>query len=103
MDEFEASLLWSEAVYECVMEEKDKPALFFDMMKDRGIKGWDKVFSILNTLYGKRPVSELLLKREYSVENGEEKESLNSTQNALSNIKTKNLKGISLILMTLRS
>jgi len=62
MDEFEASLLWSEAVYECVMEEKDKPALFFDMMKDRGIKGWDKVFSILNTLYAKRPISELLLK-----------------------------------------
>ncbi|MDP2278488.1 MAG: 3'-5' exonuclease [Nitrospirota bacterium] len=62
MDEFEASLLWSEAVYECVMEEKDKPALFFDMMKDRGIKGWDKVFSILNTLYAKRPISELLLR-----------------------------------------
>ncbi|MEK7735759.1 MAG: UvrD-helicase domain-containing protein, partial [Nitrospirota bacterium] len=91
MDEFEASLLWSEAVYECVMEEKDKPALFFDMMKDRGIKGWDKVFSILNTLYGKRPVSELLLKREYSVENGEEKRILELYSKCLEQYKNKKL------------
>lgn len=62
MDEFNASLLWLEAVYECLMEENDKPALFFEMMKDRGIKGWDGVFSILNTLYAKRPVSELVLR-----------------------------------------
>src|SRR3989339_1436452 len=89
MDEFEASLLWSEAVYECVMEEKDKPALFFDMMKDRGIKGWDKVFSILNTLYGKRPVSELLLKREYSVENWEEKRILELYSKCLEQYKNK--------------
>ncbi len=91
MDEFEALLLWSEAVYECVMEEKDKPALFFDMMKDRGIKGWDKVFSILNTLYGKRPVSELLLKREYSVENGEEKRILELYSKCLEQYKNKKL------------
>ncbi|MBI5206079.1 MAG: UvrD-helicase domain-containing protein [Nitrospirae bacterium] len=91
MDEFEASLLWSEAVYECVMEEKDKPALFFDMMKDRGIKGWDKVFSILNTLYGKRPVSELLLKRECSVENGEEKRILELYSKCLGQYKNKKL------------
>jgi ATP-dependent helicase/nuclease subunit A len=91
MDEFEASLLWSEAVYECVMEEKDKPALFFDMMKDRGIKGWDKVFSILNTLYGKRPVSELLLKREYPVENGEEKRILELYSKCLGQYKNKKL------------
>ncbi|RJQ40247.1 MAG: hypothetical protein C4550_03880 [Nitrospiraceae bacterium] len=91
MDEFEASLLWSEAVYECVMEEKDKPALFFDMMKDRGIKGWDKVFSILNTLYRKRPASELLLKREYSFENGEEKRILQLYSKCLEQYKNKKL------------
>ena len=62
MDEFEASLLWSESVYECLMEEKDKPALFFNMMKDKGIKGWDKLYTILNNLYYKRPLSDLLLK-----------------------------------------
>jgi ATP-dependent helicase/nuclease subunit A len=89
MDEFEASLLWSEAVYECVMEEKDKPALFFDMMKDRGIKGWDKVFSILNALYGKRPVSELLLKRGYSVEKSEEKRILDLYSKCLEQYKNK--------------
>lgn len=91
MDEFESSLLWSEAVYECVMEEKDKPALFFEMMKDRGVKGWDKVFSILNTLYVKRPVSELLLKREYSVENGEEKRILELYSKCLEQYKNKKL------------
>ncbi len=68
MDEFDSSLLWSEAVYECVMEEKNKPAIFFDAMKKKGIKGWDKLRSILNDLYCKRPLSELLLKTAASVE-----------------------------------
>ncbi len=76
MDEFNASLFWSEAVYECVMEEKDRPDLFFNMMKDKGIKGWDRLYTILNNLYGKRPISEFLLRTGYSVEMGEEKKIL---------------------------
>ena len=72
MDGFEASLLWSESVYECLMEEKDNPALFFDMMKDKGIKGWDKLYTILNNLYYKRPISDLLLKTDYHSEGEEE-------------------------------
>lgn len=75
-DEFNASLLWSDAVYDCLMEEKNEPAMFFEMMKDRGIKGWDNIHSILNSLYGKRPVSELLLKAGHSVEGSEEKKIL---------------------------
>jgi len=91
MDEFEAALLWSEAVYECVMEEKDKPARFYELMKDRGIKGWDKVFSTLNILYAKRPVSELLLKTEYTVDNREEKRILELYTKCLKQYKDKKL------------
>lgn len=84
MDEFEASLLWSESVYECLMEEKDKPALFFDMMKDKGIKGWDKLYSILNNLYYKRPISDLLLKTGYHSEGEEESKILELYSKCLS-------------------
>ncbi|MCE5194338.1 MAG: UvrD-helicase domain-containing protein [Nitrospiraceae bacterium] len=60
-DEFTASLLWTETVYECLMEERETQGLFFEMMKERGIKGFDKVYSMLHDLYNKRPVSEMLL------------------------------------------
>ncbi len=75
MDEFEASLLWSESVYECLMQEKDKPDLFFEMMTARGVKGWNSIHSTLNNLYEKRPLSELLLKTIDSIE-GEQKKIL---------------------------
>lgn len=84
MDEFEASLLWSESVYECLMEEKDKPDLFFNMMKDKGIKGWDKLYSILNNLYYKRPISDLLLKTDYHSEGEEESKILELYSKCLS-------------------
>ncbi|MBI5204228.1 MAG: UvrD-helicase domain-containing protein [Nitrospirae bacterium] len=84
MDEFEASLLWSESIYECLMEEKDNPALFFDMMKDKGIKGWDKLYSILNNLYYKRPISDLLLKTGYHSEGEEESKILELYSKCLS-------------------
>jgi ATP-dependent helicase/nuclease subunit A len=35
MDEFTSSLLWSESVYESLMEEKNKPDLFYEMIKTR--------------------------------------------------------------------
>lgn len=84
MDEFEASLLWSESVYECLMEEKDKPALFFNMMKDKGIKGWDKLYTMLNNLYYKRPISDLLLKTDYRSEGEEESKILELYSKCLS-------------------
>jgi len=91
MDEFNASLLWSEAVSECVMEEKDKPALFFDMMKDKGIKGRDNVYRILNTLYSKRPISELLLTTDYRADGVEENKILELYSKCLSQYKYKKL------------
>lgn len=73
MDEFNASLLWSESVYESLMEEKNSPDIFFEMMKDRGIKGWDSLFRILNELHSRRPYPELILKENHPVEREEEK------------------------------
>ncbi|MDI6890775.1 MAG: UvrD-helicase domain-containing protein [Thermodesulfovibrionales bacterium] len=73
MDEFSASLLWSESVYECLIEEKNSPDLFFEMMKNRGIKGWDGLFRLLNELHSRRPHSELFLRENHPVEEEGEK------------------------------
>ncbi|MEW6162161.1 MAG: UvrD-helicase domain-containing protein [Nitrospirota bacterium] len=73
IDEFSASLLWSESVYECLIEEKNSPDLFFEMMKNRGIKGWDGLFRLLNELHSRRPHSELFLRENHPVEGEEEK------------------------------
>ena len=43
-------------------------------MKDKGIKGWDKLYTILNNLYYKRPISDLLLKTDYHSEGGGRKQ-----------------------------
>jgi len=76
MDAFNASILWSESVYEGLMEEKNNPDLFFDMMKNRGIKGWDNLSRILDELHGRRPHPELILKERHPVEGEEEKKIL---------------------------
>ena len=76
MDEFSTSILWSESVYESLMEEKNKPGLFFDMLKNRGIKGWDSLYRILDELHNRRPHPELMLKENHPVEGEEEKKIL---------------------------
>lgn len=74
-DEFNASILWSESIYESLMEEKDHPDLFFDMMVTRGVKGCDSLFRTLNELHSKRPHPEIMLRENYHV-SGEEKKIL---------------------------
>ena len=74
-DEFNAAILWSESVYESLMEEKNKPDLFFEMMKNRGIKGWNNLYRILNELHSRRPHPELILRGNHPVD-GEEKKIL---------------------------
>jgi ATP-dependent helicase/nuclease subunit A len=76
MDEFSASILWSESVYESLVEEKNKPGLFFDMLKKRGLKGWDSLYRILDELHNRRPHPELMLKENHPVEGEEEKKIL---------------------------
>jgi ATP-dependent helicase/nuclease subunit A len=60
MDDFNADILWNEAVYECLLEDNASgEGLFYEVIKDRGIKGWNKLYSILGELHGKRPTIEL--------------------------------------------
>lgn len=73
MDAFNASILWDESVYESLLEEKDNPDLFFDMMKTRGIKGWNSIYRILDELHGRRPHPELMLKENHPAQGEEEK------------------------------
>ena len=76
MDEFNAAILWSESVYESLMEEKNKPDLFFEMMKNRGIKGWNNLYRILDELHSRRPHPELILRGNHPVDGEEEKKIL---------------------------
>jgi ATP-dependent helicase/nuclease subunit A len=59
MDGFNANILWSEAVYECLLEDNASgEGLFYEVIKNSGIKGWNKLYSILGELHGKRPTIE---------------------------------------------
>jgi ATP-dependent helicase/nuclease subunit A len=91
MDEFAASLLWSESVYECLMDEKNKPALFYEMIRERGIRGWDSLYRILEELHKRRPHTELLLKEKHPVEGEEEKRILELYSICLQKYKDKKL------------
>lgn len=74
-DEFSASVLWTESVYEGLMAERENPGLFFSMITERGVKGWNGLFRILNALHGWRPHPEIMLKESHPV-SGEEKKIL---------------------------
>ncbi len=61
MDGFHADMLWNEAVYECLMEDA-KDGLFYAAIKESGIKGWNKLYSMLGELHAKRPHIEMGVK-----------------------------------------
>ncbi|MBI4683646.1 MAG: UvrD-helicase domain-containing protein [Nitrospirae bacterium] len=90
-DEFNALLLWLEAVYECLREEREKPSLFFEMIKSRGIKGWNTLYSALKSLYEKRPLSELLLQEQSQLGEEHEQDILELYSKCLSLYKEKKL------------
>jgi ATP-dependent helicase/nuclease subunit A len=73
IDEFTSSLLWSESVYECLLEEKNQAGLFYEMIITRGMRGWDSLQRILNELHKRRPHPDLLLREAHPVESEEEK------------------------------
>jgi ATP-dependent helicase/nuclease subunit A len=73
MDEFTSSLFWSESVYECLLEEKNQAGLFYEMIRTRGMRGWDSLQRILNELHKRRPHPDLLLREAHPVESEEEK------------------------------
>jgi ATP-dependent exoDNAse (exonuclease V) beta subunit len=59
MDSFNAGMLWEESVYEeLLMDGASEERLFYDVIKAGGIKGWSKLFTILNNIHEKRPAVE---------------------------------------------
>jgi ATP-dependent helicase/nuclease subunit A len=62
MDETAAVNLWRESVREAIRNEAKEHALFFNTLKEEGIRGWDGILSHLEELYSKRPLSELIAK-----------------------------------------
>ena len=72
MDEFTAATLWTESVYESLLEERERPDLFFSMIVTRGVKGWNSLFRIINELHSKRPHAEIMITEGQPAE-GEEK------------------------------
>jgi|Deesub1362A_J573_1020465.scaffolds.fasta_scaffold00004_10 ATP-dependent helicase/nuclease subunit A len=62
MDELTAHSLWTEAVYESLMAEKENPSDFFHMIKERGLRGWNALQRALEELHKKTPYPEMILK-----------------------------------------
>lgn len=70
LDSFNAGILWSEAIYETLLEEsRTGHGIFTEILKKEGIKGWNKLYSIFNEIHGKRPVIELGLKSDIIIHN----------------------------------
>jgi len=60
MDELAARELWTESVYECLMEDRENPSGFFRAISERGVRGWGSVLRALEELHRKRPYPELI-------------------------------------------
>jgi ATP-dependent helicase/nuclease subunit A len=73
MDDFNASTLWTEAVYDSLMEERETPGLFFSMIVDRGVKGWSSLFRIINELHSKRPFPEMMIRENHPADDEEKR------------------------------
>ncbi len=72
LDESMASQLWSESVYDAVREEKDRPSVFFDYLKEKGLKGWGLLFRTLDAIHARRPYAEFILEEKDNMPDSEE-------------------------------
>ncbi len=73
MDSFNADILWNEAIYESLMEDDTLgDRLFYEVIKNSGIKGWNKLYAILGELHGKRPNIELAVSSQQSAVGSQE-------------------------------
>lgn len=61
LDEFTASQLWSEALHDALRDENNKPSVFFEYLRIKGLKGWNALRKTLDAIHKKRPYSEFLL------------------------------------------
>lgn len=74
LDSFNAEILWSEAIYETLLEEsRTGQGIFTEILKREGIKGWNKLYSIFNEIHGKRPVIELVLRNDFNSDTEDDK------------------------------
>lgn len=65
LDGFTQGILWSEAVYESLLEEsRTGKGAFSEILKREGIKGWNKLYSIFEEIHKKRPDIELGLRND---------------------------------------
>ena len=76
-DEAVSAFLMQDAIMEMLKseeeEEKEKnPGLFFELMRQRGIRGWDGVLAHLAELFRLRPLSEMMLEERLDVRPGHE-------------------------------
>jgi ATP-dependent helicase/nuclease subunit A len=82
VDSFNADVMWSEAVYESLLEDyASGEDLFYQILKNKGIKGWNKLYAVLKELHGKRPDIEMAIR---DMETGIEMDSSDSIKNLLS-------------------
>ena len=61
MDETEAANLWTEAMYDALRAEGSTDGTLTALVRDRGLKGWDRVRRLLNTLHRKEPFPSILI------------------------------------------
>lgn len=60
IDSFNADILWSEAIYESLLEDGlSGEKLFYEIIRDKGVRGWNKLYNILQELHAGRPSIEL--------------------------------------------
>jgi ATP-dependent helicase/nuclease subunit A len=61
MEEHTARNLWTEAIYESLMAEKDRPSDFFHVMREGRLGGWSALRRALDEFYAKRPYPEMFM------------------------------------------
>ncbi|MBA4348884.1 MAG: hypothetical protein C0415_02705 [Thermodesulfovibrio sp.] len=63
IDSFHADVMWSEAVYGSLLEDyASGEDLFYQILKNKGVKGWSKLYTVLKELHGKRPDIEMAIR-----------------------------------------
>ncbi|MDA8326034.1 MAG: UvrD-helicase domain-containing protein [Nitrospiraceae bacterium] len=71
-DEAASASLTLDSIMDVLKGEQEEPGLFFALMKERGIRGWDGLLAHLTDLFRLRPLSELILEEPLDLREGRE-------------------------------
>nr|MDA8088087.1 UvrD-helicase domain-containing protein [Nitrospiraceae bacterium] len=71
-DEAVSAFLIRDSITDVLKSEQDRPGLFFDLMRERGIRGWDGFLTHLTEIFRLRPLSELILEEPLDIREGRE-------------------------------